>query len=685
MDTKLKKTRSKVFKTFLVILYIAAFAAMGVVTGYVPAYYNVDYGTWLEAAVSDNFENSYLYYKEIYRYHDYIYDIIEWCSTDESGSEGYCRLRMAPNKVVSYLDDMNFYVCIRLSSGKEYKNSYIPANEPQDMIDSSSDKYDSLKVSEIKIAMSWERYNELKKDWEQIRFNTMIIVITDILLFAAGIVLMCVLCRISGEQPDGTVKLHPFFMLFYELAVAAFALSLIPFSIIIYAAIDPNGLVAKTDLGKIMLMLGYGGLCVVSALCLLYIIVSMSIRAKCKRFLSGSLVILILKITFGILKWCFGKLKRFGRGIIGIFTGELFKSGSAARINLIVDSVFIGSTAMNVLLLIMSQGYLSALCVIIELFLVGAYWYGRFRLLKDSAVLERQIRAIYDGDYGYKAQLSKNSPYEISSGKLSMLAEQFKRNIEESVKAERMKIDLVTNVSHDLKTPLTSIISYVELLSKEELTPECAEYVEILKQKSERLKNIVTDVFELAKTTSGEITVSRERLDLNKLSYQTLGEMEDKIAASGFDVRRDICLPPVTVVSDGQRIYRIIQNLMDNALKYSMQGTRIYYSLKKADGRAVITIKNIAAYEMDFTAEEMLERFARGDKSRSTEGSGLGLSIAQGFTLACGGKFGIEIDGDMFKATVSFPLCETAEDTVSKEIKEMVKEPDIPEKVTVNG
>ncbi len=683
MDTKLKKTRGKAFKKFLVILYIGVFAAMGIVTGYVPAYYNVSYGTWAEAAVTDSFENSYLYYGEISHYDHFTHQVLEWCD-DESGDNGYYRLTMDPYEAIKYLDYLHYYVCIRLSSGKEYKNSYIPANEPTNIIYYSSDRYDSLKVSEIKIAMSLERYNELEKDWESIRYNTRVIVITDILLLAAGIVLLCVLCRVSGEQPDGTVKLHPFFMVFYEIAIGLFALSIVPFTTIIYAAADPNGLVAKTDFGKTALMLGYGGLCVLSALCLLYIAVSMSVRAKSKNFLSGSLVFVLLRFGFKILKWCgkgFGKLVM---GIVSIFTGEFFKNGTAARINLVMDAIFIGSTAINALLLIMSRGYLIALCVIIELFLVGAYWYGRFRLLKDSAVLERQIRAIYDGDYGYKAQLSKNSPYEISSGKLSMLAEQFKRNIEESVKAERMKIDLVTNVSHDLKTPLTSIISYVELLSKEELTPECAEYVEILKQKSERLKNIVTDVFELAKTTSGEITVSRERLDLNKLSYQTLGEMEDKIAASGFDVRRDICLPPVTVVSDGQRIYRIIQNLMDNALKYSMQGTRIYYSLKKADGRAVITIKNIAAYEMDFTAEEMLERFARGDKSRSTEGSGLGLSIAQGFTLACGGKFGIEIDGDMFKATVSFPLCETAEGAFPEIIKEIVKEPDIPETVTAN-
>ncbi len=683
MDTKLKKTRGKTFKTFMVILYIGVFAAMGIVTGFVPAFYNVRYDTWIDAVLCDSFENSRMYIDEINHYRRVTHQIVDHQTNSEAQND-YYRLNKSPHEALEYLDDWHYYVHIRLTRGSVYANSYIPATEPFVVLSSSDDSglFDDRKVMEIKIAMSRERYNKLESDWALIKYNTNVIIITDILLLAAGIVLLCVLCRISGEQPDGTVKLHPFFMLFYEPAIAVFALSLIPFVTIVDFSADPNGIVALTNFGKGIMLLSYGGLCVLSALCLLYITVSAAIRIKCKRFLSGSLVFVILKGIFRILKWCLGILKRLAANIIGIFTGEFFKSESAARINLIVDVVFIGSTAMNVLLLFMTHGGAWGLCLFIEILLVLAYWYGRFRLLKDGAVLERQIRAIYDGDYCYKASLSKNSPYETSSDKLSMLADQFKRNIEESVKAERMKIDLVTNVSHDLKTPLTSIISYVELLSKEELTPESAEYVEILKQKSERLKNIVTDVFELAKTTSGEITVSRERLDLNKLSYQTLGEMEDKIAASGFEVRRDICLPPVTVVSDGQRIYRIIQNLMDNALKYSMQGTRIYYSLKKIDGRAVITIKNIAAYEMDFTAEEMLERFARGDKSRTTEGSGLGLSIAQGFALACGGKFGIEIDGDMFKATVSFPLSETAEDALPEEIKEL--EPDIPKAVTAN-
>jgi signal transduction histidine kinase len=338
-----------------------------------------------------------------------------------------------------------------------------------------------------------------------------------------------------------------------------------------------------------------------------------------------------------------------------VFTGEVFKTETTAKRLLYMDFMFIAVSIID-FSLIMAFGFARPVLFVIEIIILAAFLYGRYLLIRDEAELEKQIKDLFDGNYSYKAQLSKNSPYTQSSESLQQLSAQYRKSIDESVKAERMKIDLVTNVSHDLKTPLTSIISYVELLSKEEMSTEAQGYVEILKQKSERLKNIVSDVFELAKTTSGEISVDSEPIDLNKLSYQALGEMEDKIAKSGFEIKKNICEPPVTVVSDGKRIYRITQNLLDNALKYSLKGTRIYYTLEKTDGRAVITVKNIASYEMTFTSEEILERFYRGDKSRTSEGSGLGLSIAQGFALACGGKFDIEIDGDMFKAIVSFPL-----------------------------
>ena len=233
----------------------------------------------------------------------------------------------------------------------------------------------------------------------------------------------------------------------------------------------------------------------------------------------------------------------------------------------------------------------------------------------------------------------------------------FDESLEEQMKSERMKLELITNVSHDLKTPLTSIISYVDLLSKEEELSESAkDYVNILADKSDRLKNIVSDLFDLAKSTSGDINLELETLDMKRLIEQTLGDMGDKIEKSGQQIKLKLPEEPVNIYSDGKKLYRVFQNVIDNALKYSLKGTRIFVELEKKDGKGIATIKNTSNYEMDFTSEEILQRFSRGDKSRTTDGSGLGLSIAESFTKVCGGDFNIDIDGDMFKIIISFEL-----------------------------
>ena len=233
----------------------------------------------------------------------------------------------------------------------------------------------------------------------------------------------------------------------------------------------------------------------------------------------------------------------------------------------------------------------------------------------------------------------------------------FDESLEEQMKSERMKINLVTNVSHDLKTPLTSIISYVDLLSREEeMSPVARDYVRILSEKSERLKNIVSDLFDLARSTSGDIETDFEDLDLKKLVEQTMVDMEDSIEASGFKIRTDLPEEPVNIYSDGKKLYRVIQNLLDNALKYSLEGTRIYVELMREHGRASLRITNTAGYEMNFSKDEILQRFFRGDQARSGEGSGLGLSIAESFTRVSGGEFDLQIDGDQFNVFMKFPI-----------------------------
>ncbi|MEG0752818.1 MAG: HAMP domain-containing sensor histidine kinase [Angelakisella sp.] len=230
----------------------------------------------------------------------------------------------------------------------------------------------------------------------------------------------------------------------------------------------------------------------------------------------------------------------------------------------------------------------------------------------------------------------------------------FNESFEEQMKSERTKTALITNVSHDLKTPLTSIITYLDLLEKEELSDSARDYVTVLTQKSQRLKSIVSDLFDLSKSASGNIPLDMEVLDLRRLIEQTMADMRDNIEDSGLTIKTTLPEGEVNIYADGKKLYRVFQNVIGNALKYSMPGTRVFITLENENGMATATLKNTAGYEMDFTADEVLQRFARGDKSRTGDGSGLGLSIAESFTGACGGKFRVELDGDLFKVIISF-------------------------------
>ncbi len=275
--------------------------------------------------------------------------------------------------------------------------------------------------------------------------------------------------------------------------------------------------------------------------------------------------------------------------------------------------------------------------------------------LNDFGKLIDHIALITNGDVKEKLDMPENSSLYSATQNLNSIQAGMQIAISEQIKSERLKIDLITNVSHDLKTPLTSIISYVDLLNKEENLPEhVSDYIEILAQKSERLENLIQDLFDLAKASSDNISLEVEKLDLARLIKQTLADMEDPINESGLTFKLNIPDNSVYILSDGKKLYRVWENLITNTLKYSLYGSRVFIDLEVDTGNVVATIKNTANYEMNFTADEILERFARGEASRTSEGSGLGLSIAQSFTQACGGEFAVIIDGDLFKAELKF-------------------------------
>lgn len=270
-----------------------------------------------------------------------------------------------------------------------------------------------------------------------------------------------------------------------------------------------------------------------------------------------------------------------------------------------------------------------------------------------TAVLD-QIHSIRQGEPVQPLEFDPGAELREAMDDLNHIQQGFENALQEKIQSERMKIELVTNVSHDIKTPLTSIVSYIDLLKQEELSSEVKDYVQILEQKTLKLKEMVQDVFDVSKAATHQLALKEEVLDFGKLIRQTLADMDDEIAKSPCSVRAELPNSPALVQADGQRMYRVFQNLIQNALQYSLEGSRIYVSLKQEDGCFTASVKNTSKTELpddvDFT-----ERFVRGDKSRTDGGSGLGLSIARSFTEACGGTFRIVTDADLFTAEVSFP------------------------------
>jgi signal transduction histidine kinase len=241
--------------------------------------------------------------------------------------------------------------------------------------------------------------------------------------------------------------------------------------------------------------------------------------------------------------------------------------------------------------------------------------------------------------------------------KLQKIQVGFKNAVDEEVKSQKMKTDLISNVSHDLKTPLTSIITYVDLLKNEGITEdERKSYIDTLDRKSQRLKFLIEDLFEVSKATSGNITLNLVKVDLIELMKQTQIELEDKINNSGLKIKNNFSSNKIILELDSQKTFRIFENLLNNVVKYAMKNSRVYVDINELENTIEITIKNMSAEEISFNSFDIVERFQRGDKSRNTEGSGLGLAIVKSFVEAQGGNFNIEVDGDLFKAIIIFKL-----------------------------
>lgn len=276
-------------------------------------------------------------------------------------------------------------------------------------------------------------------------------------------------------------------------------------------------------------------------------------------------------------------------------------------------------------------------------------------IFREITILESQTLRIAKGNYKVDLKADKILVLKNIENNLITIEDGLKEALGKAITSEKMKSELITNVSHDLKTPLTSIINYIGFLKEENITDEKrSKYLEVLDMKSKRLKILIEDLFEASKAVSGNMTFEKEDLNIVSLLRQVIGELEEKITQANLDIITKWPEDKAIVYIDGRKTFRVYENLVNNIIKYSMKNSRVYIDVINSENEVRVIMKNISAYQIDFTSEEIIERFKRGDKSRSTEGSGLGLSIAKSIVELQGGNFDIEIDGDLFKVITTF-------------------------------
>ena len=279
-----------------------------------------------------------------------------------------------------------------------------------------------------------------------------------------------------------------------------------------------------------------------------------------------------------------------------------------------------------------------------------------FSLAVQMYELQKASRHMAEGNLSYKINVDKMFWECRKHGEnLNKIGEGMAKAVDERMKSERFKTELITNVSHDIKTPLTSIINYVDLLGKEELHNEKAsEYLEVLDRQSSKLKKLIEDLVEASKASTGSLSVNSQQMDVGVFVTQTVGEFEEKLSLAGLELIVSKTEDTVYIMADGRHLWRVIDNLMSNICKYAQTGSRVYVNMEVTDKTVCITFRNISKYPLNISGDELMERFVRGDKSRNTEGHGLGLSIAQSLMKLIGGDMCIVVDGDLFKVVLTF-------------------------------
>lgn len=321
----------------------------------------------------------------------------------------------------------------------------------------------------------------------------------------------------------------------------------------------------------------------------------------------------------------------------------------------IKDTYDSGSIGVKVVLIAIGYPVLVALTFFMFPITIGVAAWLALKKVKEFNAIKEGVERIKNGDIHYSIETTGNGELVRLATNINGIGAGLKEAVNNELKSERLKTELITNVSHDIRTPLTSIITYVDLLKQEKDKSRFEGYIEVLEQKSQRLKVLTDDLFQAAKASSGSIPVNLDKIDIVSLITQGLGELNDEIEVSQLEFKMNYAKDKVYITADGKLLWRAIENLLSNIFKYALKSSRVYIDIEDLNNEVSVTIKNISAYELNISADELMERFKRGDESRTSQGSGLGLSIAKSLIDVQNGTFNIEVDGDLFKAIIKMP------------------------------
>lgn len=505
---------------------------------------------------------------------------------------------------------------------REYRRAYFDRNEDGEIIEEVTEEY---AITGYVVNRGTEDIFSGRLELVELLYSARYtLIVLEFLAVCAFVVLLIFLFCTAGyrngeEKPQsGTLEKIPF-----DVFTALYGfLGVIGFIIVLSFSYGYDLL--SYILFPVFLLLFY--------LFLLSYLISLTVRLRTGGLIKNMLL-------YRVFAWFFRKIGSFFANLPLIWKTVIFVGGI-----LFIDFIALVSSYDTSSLI----GY----WLIKNIILVPIIFYIAVTLRR----LEAGGKKIAKGDFTYQIDTSHMIGDFKEFGKsLNSISEGMSKAVDERMKSERMKTELITNVSHDIKTPLTSIINYVDLIEKEHIDNETLrEYIAVLDRQAARLKKLIEDLVEASKASTGNLTVNMTECDVGVLLQQTVGEYDEKLEKAGLKAIVTCPEEPVKIMADGRYMWRVFDNLMNNICKYSQTGTRIYLGLEKANGNAVVTFKNISRIPLNISADELMERFVRGDSSRSTEGSGLGLSIARSLTELQNGTLSLSVDGDLFKATLIF-------------------------------